>query len=410
MSNLVLRIKQDNAGSIGILFSLIAVPVVAVVGAAIDYGMALNARTELQAAVDMAAAAGARLPATSNQNRTEAVLASFNAGVAGRNFTASTPKIDASNSKVAVVASASVPTSFMGILGFMSLTVSAETEARSQIENGGVACLVALNPNAPEGLHMQGINKFASQDCWAWVNSTSSESINADGAAEGFAQGFCTAGGVVGPEHFHPSPFTECDPMEDPFKGKISAPSTYSCDYTNERLQNGSHSLQPGVYCGGLELKPQAIATMEPGVYVIKDGSLTVQAESSLTGTGVTIYFVGNQADLDLRGGGSMVVKAPADGDYAGFVMIQDEYSNPGEVVEIRGGGDLKIEGIMYMPTWQVLVSGNGELNQGADYFAMVADSFHMEGNGRIHIKSDAEAAGLPNHMPRIKNGPVLLK
>ena len=40
----------------------------------------------------------------------------------------------------------------------------------------------------------------------------------------------------------------------------------------------------------------------------------------------------------------------------------------------------------------------------------MVADNFHMEGNGTLYIRSNAEGIGLPNLMPRIKNGPVILK
>jgi hypothetical protein len=40
----------------------------------------------------------------------------------------------------------------------------------------------------------------------------------------------------------------------------------------------------------------------------------------------------------------------------------------------------------------------------------MVADNFHMEGNGILYIRSGAESIGLPNLMPRIKNGRVILK
>ena len=38
------------------------------------------------------------------------------------------------------------------------------------------------------------------------------------------------------------------------------------------------------------------------------------------------------------------------------------------------------------------------------------ADTFYMEGNAKFHIKSDAAAAGLPDLMPKIKNGPVILE
>ena len=40
----------------------------------------------------------------------------------------------------------------------------------------------------------------------------------------------------------------------------------------------------------------------------------------------------------------------------------------------------------------------------------MVADSFYMEGNGKLYVRSNAEAAGLPNIMPKIPTGPLLLR
>ena len=66
------------------------------------------------------------------------------------------------------------------------------------------------------------------------------------------------------------------------------------------------------------------------------------------------------------------------------------------------------MEGILYAPRWSVNISGNGEINQDTRYFAMIADHFYMEGNGRLFIKSDALAAGMPDLMPKIKSGPVL--
>ncbi|HUS97258.1 MAG TPA: hypothetical protein VMX97_10995 [Hyphomicrobiaceae bacterium] len=40
----------------------------------------------------------------------------------------------------------------------------------------------------------------------------------------------------------------------------------------------------------------------------------------------------------------------------------------------------------------------------------MVADSFYMEGNGKLNITSQASEAGFPDLMPKIKNGPVILE
>ena len=261
---------------------------------------------------------------------------------------------------------------------------------------------------------MQGINKISSPDCWAWINSTASTSINATGAASGVAQGFCTAGAVDGNEHFTPVPFPGCDPMEDPFYEKIAnhwVPS--SCTHSNLQLKNGTHTLSPGVYCGNTILKPQAEVTLLPGLYVMRDGYFQVQAGASVTGNGVTLFFYGQNTMMEVRGGGSLDLRAPTTGDLAGFVIVDrklDWYDPSIRETVIQGGGRLKIEGILYAPQWKVNISGNGEINQEADFFTMIADSFYMEGNGRLNITSDAAAAGFPELMPKIKNGPVMLQ
>ena len=211
------RLGKDQRGTIAILFALILVPSVAFVGSAVDYARALSVKTRLQSVTDIAAQAGARLPATANANREEAALKSFNSNMANANIEAPPPSIEASNSGVSVTATSTVPMAFMGLIGVDSIEVEVHASARSQIQNGGVACLLALSPSSADGLHMQGINKISSPDCWAWINSTASTSINATGAAAGVAQGFCTAGAVDGNEHFTPVPFSGCDPMEDPF-------------------------------------------------------------------------------------------------------------------------------------------------------------------------------------------------
>ncbi|HUS97259.1 MAG TPA: TadE/TadG family type IV pilus assembly protein [Hyphomicrobiaceae bacterium] len=318
---------KDTRGATAILFALVAVPAITFVGAAIDYGQALSAKTRLQAATDVAVAAGAGLPATANQNRSQAALAVFNSNMTGANFAATTPVIQASNSGVTVTASATVPTAFMGVVGINSIEVTARAKARSQIQNGGVACLLALNPSTPDGLHMQGINKVSSPDCWAWVNSTNSTSINATGAASGTAQGFCTAGQVSGAEHFHPTPYSGCDPMADPFYAKFenfNVPT--GCTANNLQLSSGTHTLQPGVYCGNTIIKPQANVTLAPGLYVMRDGYFQVQANSSVTGNGVTLFFYGQNTKMEVRGGGSLDLKAPTSGDLAGFVIVDRKF------------------------------------------------------------------------------------
>lgn len=414
LSSLRRKFGANQCGNVGIIFGLMLVPLLAVTGAAVDYGRAVSAKSKLQGIVDAAANAGARLPATANQNREKAVLAVFNANVDGTELERVQPQVQASNADTSVKATYTMQTSLLGLIGIDEIDVTAKTTSRSQIENGGVVCLLALNPDTPDGLHMQGINKTSQRNCWTWVNSKNATAINAVGAAAGTAQGFCTAGGVVGSERFTPKPYQGCDAFEDPFEAKFSgyAPAG-SCTKTNTELKSGYYTLEPGTYCGGITVRPQATVTFKPGLYVIKNGQFQVQAGSSVSGTDVTFYFTGTGTGLEVRGGGNMELRAPKEGATAGepgFLFIQDKTSSPGAEIIIQGGGRVKMEGVLYAPTWRVNISGNGEVNQDSQFWAMIADSFYMEGNGRLYINSDATAVGLPNLMPKIPTGPLILE
>lgn len=402
-------------GSVTIVFGLTSMVAFGFVGLALDYNRALAAKKKLQMAVDQSAIAGASLPATANQNRINMAQKYFGMNLTGSPLASLTPTVVASNSGVSVSATYNYPTVLMKLWRVDTLDLKARSLARSQIQNGGVACLIALNPTTDNGIHLQGINKLTSSNCWGWVNSTHPYSINAVGASLGTAQGFCTAGGVLGSQHFLPAPYTGCDPIPDPFADKV-APAGNTCTFTNHSLKNGTFTLNPGVYCGGLVLKPQANATFNPGVYIIKDGKFEIQGQASANGTGVVFVFKGADSEFIVRGGGSVAFKAPdaAAANVAGlngFVLFQDKATTTaGKTTIIQGGGDVLIEGILYMPTWRVDVGGNGDVNQSSKYFTMVADSFYLEGNGKLYVASDAAGANLPDLMPRIKNGPMLLE
>jgi hypothetical protein len=74
------------------------------------------------------------------------------------------------------------------------------------------------------------------------------------------------------------------------------------CDHNNYHTTN-TETLNPGVYCGGMQLNVgpgnsgSANVTLNPGIYYLDGGSLTVNAGTTLTGTGVTLVFTGSGND-----------------------------------------------------------------------------------------------------------------
>ena len=407
---------SNRNGNVAMIFGLLALPTFAVTGAAIDFGLAQSAFKQLQSLADETAIAGGRLPATTDEIRLAAATDIYKTNVSQLSFSGVTKTISASNSTVSVTASYNYPTSILKLIGLDEIPLQVRAAARPQIENGGVACILALNESLPDSFHLQGINEANSKNCWVWVNSSSSSAMSAVGASVASAKGFCMHGGVDGAEHFGPRPF-KCNRLDDPFHKQMwdYSPLTTKCDHNNKTLKKGSYTLKPGVYCGSTSLKPHADVTLEKGVYIIKDGDLDVQAGATLNGeAGVTIFFMGSNTFFNVQGGANVLLKAPAEGEgeFPGFVLVDRKPSSYSPIYEtiIRGGGSLKIEGVVYAPQWRIIISGNSEMNQDSKCFAMVADRFHMEGNGKLNVVADCEASGLPQIMPKIKSGPLLVE
>lgn len=408
------RFAEDRRGTVSIIFAMTFVVGVAFVGMAIDYGRALDAKTRLQNAVDVGALAGASVPVSDTDNRAAAVQKIFGHNLAGTPLSSVQPIISTGTSGVTVSAAYEYPTLIMGLMRVNSLTIVARALASSKASNGASACMVALSPTSSDALHIQGVNQLQADGCWAWVNSSSSLSMNGIGTSMATSAGFCTAGGISGADHFSPAPLSGCDTMADPFAG-LALPAPEACTATNLNLSNGNFTLNPGTYCGGMVLRPRANVTFNPGLYIIKDGPLRVQGQAIAMGDGVVFVFTGPGAILQVLGGGSVNFRAPAAdaagvGDLQGFVFVQDKATTTaGATTTIQGGGSVTIEGLVYMPTYRVDIAGNGDINQNSRYFAMVADNFYLRGNGKLTLKVDAAAANLPDRMPKIKSGPILL-
>ena len=405
----------DDAGTTGVLFGLLTMPMILLIGVAVDTAEAYRIKTQLQDLVDKATIAGAKLPATANENRKKAAEGIYAANLKLLGLQGVTHTVEATNAEVRVTANYTHPTAVMKIVGYEEMPMEVTAAARSQVENGGVACILALNESAPDGFHLQGINDANSHNCWVWVNSNTSTSINADGAATATAQGFCTVGGVSGAEHFAPPPYSDCAKIDDPFYDKFASynANVGQCKETDLLLKSGTYTLTPGTYCGDTILKPHAHVTLQPGTYNFLHGKLQVQAGASLTGNGVTLFFLGFDTWIEVRGGADIDLKAPDTGELAGFVLVDRklDWYNPNiyETV-IQGGGRIHLEGIVYAPQWRMNISGNGELNQDSKCFAMVADHFYMEGNGKLNVVADCDTVGLPELMPKIKSGPKMVE
>ena len=405
------------SGHITMFAALSLIPLGLSVGAAVDYLRMSRAKTQLQSIADSAAlsaASASRLAGSPVQQRRkrEVIAQSYISNAIAESaevWVTGAPSVLIDESNVKVRMAARVPASFMNLAnaipGMTSKNRDMAVEVQSTVHYmSRYICLLALNPSASEALSVKGTVNLTAPDCVIQANSSSNSALYANGGARVEAFSICAVGNSAG-SGFNPTPDNSCLSAPDPYS-KVFA-TDYAATYdaavvrstTSFVPSNSMEVLRPGIYTGGIRVASGRGVELAPGVYFIKDGELEIRAGGTVAGTGVSIIFVGNSnAVLNVQGGGSFTIKAPASGVFAGIAVASHPSVVPSKSNRITGGGTIEMEGVVYFPTQTLAIGGNGKIGVGTKQFSMVADKFAIDGTGQLDIiqSADYSAAGLP--------------
>ncbi len=143
----------DQRGNIALTFLLVALPVIAFVGAAVDYSRANSVKASMQAALDATALMLSKEAATdTDTQRNDNALKYFSKlfdppQVTGAKLDASNIKVEVTfdpnnNSQILLSASAQLPAQFVQVLGFDTFTVKATSTAKWGITRLRVALVL----------------------------------------------------------------------------------------------------------------------------------------------------------------------------------------------------------------------------------------------------------------------------
>jgi Flp pilus assembly protein TadG len=386
-------------GAVLPLFALSLVPIVALVGAAVDYSRANSVRTGLQRTLDSALLAGAR---DGSVNWTGVAVNFFNANVQPKGSSVSSPTFTLTNNRAyAGTVSATVTTDFLGVMGINSINVGVSATA-TVASTGGYYCVLALNQTAQASLQLTGnaTITITAPKCVLQVNSKSSDAVDLTGNATINSVENCFVGGLrtVGNSSVSPAPDSACKPIPDPFAA-YPRPAFGSCDYTNFKLAgNKTMTLQPGVYCGGMSFNGPVNITFAPGLFVVKDGVVT-ETGGSFSGQGVTFFLTGSGASVQLSGQADWHIVAPTNGPLPGFVIFLDPSGPSGLAASsssLSGQSELYFEGVIYLPRQQVTVSGTAGAVAPSPYTSFIADTLSFVGNGELVINNNTNMTSVP--------------
>ncbi|WP_188311890.1 pilus assembly protein TadG-related protein [Salinarimonas soli] len=389
-----------------VVFALALIPMAGMVGAALDYSRLSSEQARLQALADRAAIAASLAPDTSDTQRI-AVASSFfppppppTPGAPTPDPAKPTLAVAVDGAKVTITTTSPVKPAVMGLMGMDYMQARVSTSA-VQITTGRPVCVLALHPTARDAISFAGNTTFVADGCAIHANSTSGSAVSSQGSAVAKAWSFCAVGGVSGSNFTVTSPTAGgpkggCFRQKDPFKN-LAAPSIGVCtnQTTNVSVQpNQNKTLDPGTYCGGIDLK--GTVTLRAGTYVIKGGTLSIASQANVTGEGVTFYLTDTGASFDINGGGTVKLEAPASGDYRNMLIIQNPASNAGATNKLNGNASMTVKGAIYTPTQTVAVTGTGGFGSTGTFMPLVASMISFSGNSTTR----ADTAANPTKEP----------
>ena len=306
-----------------------------------------------------------------------------------------------------------VPAFLGGIAGFSSYDIQASAIATwgvgEDLFPGG--CIMALSEDEEDAFYIFGTATITATDCSIEVASTAECAMHAHGTptitqvtgdgSEGIsvAGTYCQQGSVdIDPPPTEDytgdisDPYRNSDPCDDlsPAWSKCTAP----CDYTDASYE-GSATIQPGVYCGGITWTGSGTATLESGDYIIREGSLDIGANMDFDGSaGVGFYLQGTGSVVDFGGTADVTLVAQNSGTSPldGFIFFEDQTKDPKETHTLRGTNGGSYEGVLYF-TGDVEMKGtaDGGLAE-SDCTVLIADTVYF--NGTTGLNADSTCSG----------------
>jgi Flp pilus assembly protein TadG len=414
--------SRDEQGAVAVMVSIVAVVLFVIAAMVVDLGLARDTRRQSQNTADAAAlAAGNKLyDATGHVQFATAVSEAksyslTNFDVALSDWAACTDPgalafVPASSTPCISFDSATAPTlvrvkvplkTLKPGLGTLSgiRTITVDSAARVALEPPGLPCIVCvLGSGQTHDLQNGDVTVDGGN-----VHFNGSVSVNTNGFV-------VTNGNITVEGTASPNPTTNFTPDAQPGQPAIGDPLSYLTlppDAMSTLTVKSDPCVDgPGKY-GTFNL-PNALCTLQPGLYVIAGGAGTQWAlggndTSILAGTGVTLYFTCGTpavpttcapgtpgATLDATGNGSMALSPPTSGPLKGVAIAFDR--NNTATLRLTGSGMSDMKGAIYLKSGELQMNGNGCSESNSP---IVVNSIEMNGNPAcLAVAAD------PNSMP----------
>lgn len=385
------RFINDCRGGVAPALALALIPLMASVGAAVDYSRANSVRTAMQAALDSTVLMLSKDAQTLSSPQGQATAEGyFNAIFSGRDVQNLQISAAASSggdgAAVTATAAGSVKTMFMGALGFSVLDVLVRSKALAATDDLG--CVLSLDAAAAGATTAAGSTTVNLVNCSLYDNSNSETALNVTGSARVDALSVGVVGGVSGSASINATQGirTGIAPIRDPY-ADVVIPDFGAC-LENKFSAKGTVTIDPGVYCDGVMVNAGADVTLKPGIYYLDQGKFSVNGGATVTGEGVTLVFTSSTgadwATATINGGAVINLTPPQFGPTAGIVVIGDRRIPAGTTFKFNGGGSQYFGGATYIPTGAIDFAGGSGTSTSCTQ--VIGGTVRFSGNSSVAV------------------------
>jgi Flp pilus assembly protein TadG len=395
-------LRNDNGGA-ALLFGLSVPLLFTVCWVAVNFAMMSTQRSMVQSAADAAALAAAQQFSLSQQsaaNIQSTALGIAHANLPDNDFLASpdvvSANVDLARTTVTVSIKRTLNPIFGAWLGFSSNDLSASATAST---NSSPICVLVLDPTSSAAFNAFANSNVTAPGCSIISDSSSATGLSGTTGGAISSAKACSAGGYVGGA-FTPTPVTDCPVVHDPLAGR-SPPANVNagCDYNNFSFSGSAFSLSPGVYCGGMTIK-KGTATLGPGDYIIRGGSLTINAGGAIQGSNVGIYLTGGAVlDGQPNSGISLTAPSSASDPMVGLVFWEDRNNMPAgsqATHKIWSDNAQNLHGTVYFPQGVLNLGGHANVGSASAYTIIVAYDLVAFQSANVVLNSNYSASNIP--------------
>ncbi|HET7084551.1 MAG TPA: pilus assembly protein TadG-related protein [Rhizomicrobium sp.] len=390
------RLWQDRRGNYAVIAALLAPVLVGSAGIATEGGLWIYVQKTVQSASDSAALSAATQYALNNQKpldpQAQSVAASYGyvVGANGTTVTVHRPPATGAytgnNEAIEVIVTTNQSRLISSI--YSNTPVTLRGRAVALPGNNGTGCVLALNAAASGAVTSQGNSAVTLTQCSVYDDSNNASALVNGGTATINALSVNVAGQISGGGGITTTQGVNVgiSPVADPY-ANVAMPAIGACNYNNMTYKT-TVTINPGVYCNGIQLNAGAVVTMNPGIYFIDRGSLKMSGGATLIGTGVTIILTSstgnNYADATINGGAVLQLTAPTSGPTAGLAFFGDRNMPAGTTFKFNGGDNQVIGGAVYVPKGTLQYAGGA--NAATNCTQVIGDTVSFVGNSQLKI------------------------